>query len=134
MRLRGLLGAGTVGQRLPDALQWSQARKQQLGQGLRSSAAPATIPSNPICNRSQLFGRLISQPVAFFDATETAQLTSRLAADCSVISRLFSTSINVAIRNSLQVVSLPGAAPPAAAAASKLPLRVVHFSVHFQLV
>ena len=107
--------------------------------------------------RSQLFGRLIRQPVAFFDSTETAQLTSRLAADCrcaaggcggcrralccrlwaepgaqaaqaqgstlpspltrwlltprvrSVISRLFSTSINVAIRNALQVVRrLPG--------------------------
>jgi ABC-type multidrug transport system fused ATPase/permease subunit len=55
--------------------------------------------------RSQLFGRLISQPVAFFDTTETAQLTSRLAADCSVISRLFATSINVALRNALQVVS-----------------------------
>ena len=54
--------------------------------------------------RSQLFGRLISQPVEFFDATDTAALTSRLAADCSVISRLFSTSINVALRNALQVV------------------------------
>ncbi|KAI3423870.1 hypothetical protein D9Q98_009704 [Chlorella vulgaris] len=54
--------------------------------------------------RSQLFGRLISQPVAFFDTTETAQLTSRLAADCSVISRLFATSINVALRNALQVI------------------------------
>lgn len=54
--------------------------------------------------RSQLFWRLICQPVAFFDQTETAQLTSRLAADCSVISRLFATSINVALRNSLQVV------------------------------
>ena len=58
----------------------------------------------PRARRSQLFGRLIRQPVAFFDGTETAQLTSRLAADCSVISRLFSTSINVAIRNALQVV------------------------------
>jgi ABC-type multidrug transport system fused ATPase/permease subunit len=54
--------------------------------------------------RAQLFWRLISQPVAFFDATDTAQLTSRLAADCSVISRLFATSINVALRNALQVV------------------------------
>lgn len=54
--------------------------------------------------RSQLFWRLICQPVAFFDATETAQLTSRLAADCSMISRLFATSINVALRNTLQVV------------------------------
>lgn len=57
----------------------------------------------PPC-RSLLFWRLICQPVAFFDSTETAQLTSRLAADCSVISRLFATSINVALRNSLQVV------------------------------
>ena len=68
----------------------------------RANFSPLLAPCTP--HRSQLFGRLISQPVAFFDATETAQLTSRLAADCSVISRLFSTSINVAIRNSLQVV------------------------------
>lgn len=43
------------------------------------------------------------QPVAFFDSAEPAQLTSRLAADCSVISRVMSTSINVALRNLLQV-------------------------------
>lgn len=63
---------------------------------------PVPCPCRPL-RRSQLFARLIRQPVAFFDATETAQLTSRLAADCSVISRLFSTSINVAARNALQV-------------------------------
>lgn len=68
--------------------------------------------------RAQLFLRLISQPVAFFDATDTAQLTSRLAADCSVISRLFATSINVALRNSLQVVRAEQA--PRAASASPL--------------
>ena len=62
-------------------------------------------PTHPPCS-ARLFGALIRQPVAFFDEQDTPQLTSRLAGDCSVVSRLFSTSINVALRNALQARSL----------------------------
>jgi ABC-type multidrug transport system fused ATPase/permease subunit len=89
------------------AVQSERAAAQLPAQPASASASHRLIPPGPACaaaRRSQLFGRLIRQPVSFFDSTETAQLTSRLAADCSVISRLFSTSINVALRNALQVL------------------------------
>eukprot|EP00884_Botryococcus_braunii_P008726 jgi/Botrbrau1/17855/Bobra.0127s0095.1 len=54
--------------------------------------------------RTELFSRLLKQPIEFFDANEAGQLTSRLGTDCQTVSRCLATNFNVAARNSLQYV------------------------------
>lgn len=54
--------------------------------------------------RGELFGTLLQQEVAFFDAEEVGVLTSRLGSDCQAVVRALSTNINVALRNALQAI------------------------------
>lgn len=54
--------------------------------------------------RSRAFAAMISQPVAWFDSQDGAQLSTRLSADCAAVARLVATSANIALRNGLQCV------------------------------
>ena len=63
-----------------------------------------------MARRGELFGTLLRQEVAFFDAEEVGVLTSRLGSDCQAVVRALSTNINVALRNALQAL---GEAPRA---------------------
>ncbi len=60
--------------------------------------------SFPLSLREAVFNRVIEQDMGFFESEEVGVITSRLGADCQVIARLFSTNINVALRNAVQFV------------------------------
>ena len=59
--------------------------------------------------------------MAFYDATETGSLTSRLQADCQAVTRCVATNLNIILRNALQAIGRCEAGPqhsPAAVAAA----------------
>lgn len=54
--------------------------------------------------REQLYERIVSQEIAFFDQRRTGELTSRLLADTSVLQSAVSVNISMALRNAVGVV------------------------------
>lgn len=54
--------------------------------------------------RQAVFNHVVEQDMGFFEKEEVGVITSRLGADCQVIARLFSTNINVALRNAVQFI------------------------------
>ncbi len=48
--------------------------------------------------RTQVFSRILKQDIAFFDATRTGELTSRLASDTSVLQNTVSVNLSMALR------------------------------------
>ena len=52
--------------------------------------------------RERLFEHLLAQDVAFFDATKTGEVTSRLSADCSTVADQVSLNANVLVRSLMQ--------------------------------
>jgi ATP-binding cassette subfamily B protein len=48
--------------------------------------------------RTQVFSRILQQDIAFFDATRTGELTSRLASDTSVLQNTVSVNLSMALR------------------------------------
>jgi ATP-binding cassette subfamily B protein len=56
--------------------------------------------------RSDLYGKILSQEVAFFDATRTGELISRLASDSTVLQNAVSVNVSMLLRNA--AVSIGG--------------------------
>ncbi|QSQ20151.1 ATP-binding cassette domain-containing protein [Pyxidicoccus parkwayensis] len=54
--------------------------------------------------RKSLFGALLSQEVAFFDARRTGELTSRLASDTTVLQNTVTANISMALRYGVQAL------------------------------
>lgn len=54
--------------------------------------------------REQLYERIVSREIAFFDQRRTGELTSRLLADTSVLQNAVSVNISMALRNVVGVV------------------------------
>lgn len=54
--------------------------------------------------REQLYERIVSREIAFFDQRRTGELTSRLQADTSVLQNAVSVNISMALRNVVGVV------------------------------
>ncbi|XP_032872274.1 antigen peptide transporter 2-like [Amblyraja radiata] len=58
--------------------------------------------------RSQLFSSLVQQEIAFFDATKTGDITSRLSTDTTLMSRSVALNVNILLRslvNTLGIIS-----------------------------
>lgn len=76
--------------------------------------------------RERLFASLAAQPIAFFDANDVGELTSRLGADSAAVARAVCTNVNVLARNALQVlfggVLLAALSPQLACAAAAVTL------------
>jgi ATP-binding cassette subfamily B protein len=51
--------------------------------------------------RERLYGSLLSQEIAFFDASRTGELVSRLGTDCAAIQSLVSAHVSMALRHVL---------------------------------
>ena len=54
--------------------------------------------------RKDLFARLMSQEIAFFDERKTGELTNRLASDTTVLQNAVSANISMTLRNGFQVL------------------------------
>lgn len=54
--------------------------------------------------RAQLYERIVSQEIAFFDQRRTGELTSRLLADTGVLQNAVSVNISMALRNVVGVI------------------------------
>jgi ATP-binding cassette subfamily B protein len=54
--------------------------------------------------RQNLFSRLMSQEIAFFDERKTGELTNRLASDTTVLQNTVSANISMTLRNGVQVL------------------------------
>jgi ABC-type multidrug transport system fused ATPase/permease subunit len=54
--------------------------------------------------RAEVFDRIISRELDFFDKEEVGTLTSRLGADCQSVARLIGFHINVMLRNFMQCI------------------------------
>lgn len=54
--------------------------------------------------RQNLFARLMSQEIAFFDERKTGELTNRLASDTTVLQNTVSANISMTLRNAVQVL------------------------------
>lgn len=58
--------------------------------------------------QSRLFGSLLTQDMAFFDATKTGEITSRLSSDCGKVSDQVQLNVNVFLRSTLQACFVLG--------------------------
>ena len=54
--------------------------------------------------RRQLYEKILSQEVAFFDFNRTGELMSRLASDCTTLQNTVSVNVSMALRNLGQIV------------------------------
>ncbi|MEO0459470.1 MAG: ABC transporter transmembrane domain-containing protein [Myxococcota bacterium] len=54
--------------------------------------------------RRLLYGRIVSQEVAFFDQRRTGELVNRLASDTAVVQNAVSVNISMALRNAAQAI------------------------------
>lgn len=58
--------------------------------------------------QSRLFSALLRQDMAFFDATKTGELTSRLSSDCQKVSDQVQLNVNIFLRSCLQACFVLG--------------------------
>jgi len=82
------------------ALAAIQAASTALRFTLFTSAGERVVTSL----RKDLFGRLLAQEIAFFDERKTGELTSRLAADTTLVQNAVSVNISMGLRFLAQVL------------------------------
>ncbi|PSC71292.1 ATP-binding cassette sub-family B member 9 [Micractinium conductrix] len=70
--------------------------------GIRGGLFTVAMTRLNVRIRQQLFASLMGQDAAFFDATKTGEITSRLAADTTTVSDQICLNLNVMLRSSTQ--------------------------------
>ncbi|XP_051899584.1 antigen peptide transporter 2-like [Pristis pectinata] len=56
--------------------------------------------------RNQLFSSLVRQEIAFFDATKTGDITSRLSTDTALMSRSIAANVNIFLRSLVHTIGI----------------------------
>ncbi|XP_055487154.1 antigen peptide transporter 2-like [Leucoraja erinacea] len=77
-----------------------------IAAGLRGGLFTFTMSRLNRRIRSQLFSSLVQQEIAFFDATKTGDITSRLSTDTALMSRSVALNVNVLLRSLVNTVGI----------------------------
>lgn len=75
---------------------------------LRGSVFTVTMARLNVRIRRELYHRLLSQEIGFFDVVKTGDITSRLAADTTKMSDQISLNLNVLLRSLVQGITVLG--------------------------